>query len=468
MQQQHSKTRSDYFDTNDQLEGKGSASSRTKVYPIVTQEVRRTVEENLRSLMSTPTVATQSETASTSTSSWNPSTMVLGWTTSPLPMIASDVTTIVPMTLVNTVSNGTPSSTISHVDDSDSRKRRGQLISEPEFKRSRPMNNRVQDRFKYVSDEMYRYAQSNLQSGDRLQQKLRLRSALLAIFRRDFPAASLHLVGSSCNGFANDTSDADFCLMLTHERQIDQKNEALFYLQSLRKNLRHVPSMRNIQLIKAKVPILKFRDTISSCDCDVNVNNATGIRNTHLLRTYSRIDDRVRPMVLAVKRWAKVRRINDASQGTLSSYSLVLMVLHYMQSGCHPPCIVSLQDKYPDYFDLSLNVDMLPMFDPTDKIPCNQSENRESLGELLAGFFKYYAKTFRWDFLVASVRLGRAIPRSISNEWTGKYMCIEEPFDRTNTARAVYQYHSFEIIRKEFNRANERMKGINADYESIL
>ncbi len=33
-------------------------------------------------------------------------------------------------------------------------------------------------------------------------------------------AASLHLVGSSCNGFASKTSDADFCLMLTQWRRV--------------------------------------------------------------------------------------------------------------------------------------------------------------------------------------------------------------------------------------------------------
>lgn len=37
-------------------------------------------------------------------------------------------------------------------------------------------------------------------------------------------------------------------------------------------------------------------------------------------------------MILVVKKWARYHRINDASKGTLSSYTLVLMVLHYLQS----------------------------------------------------------------------------------------------------------------------------------------
>lgn len=37
-------------------------------------------------------------------------------------------------------------------------------------------------------------------------------------------------------------------------------------------------------------------------------------------------------MILVVKKWAQHVQINDASKGTLSSYALVLMVLHYLQS----------------------------------------------------------------------------------------------------------------------------------------
>ena len=46
----------------------------------------------------------------------------------------------------------------------------------------------------------------------------------------------------------------------------------------------------------------------------------------------SLVDDRIQPLAMTVKRWAKERSINDASQGTLSSYSLMLMVLHFLQS----------------------------------------------------------------------------------------------------------------------------------------
>jgi DNA polymerase sigma len=43
------------------------------------------------------------------------------------------------------------------------------------------------------------------------------------------------------------------------------------------------------------------------------------------------VDWRLAPLVVFIKHWAKVQGINDASQGTVSSYSLVLMIIHYLQ-----------------------------------------------------------------------------------------------------------------------------------------
>ena len=46
---------------------------------------------------------------------------------------------------------------------------------------------------------------------------------------------------------------------------------------------------------------------------------------------FTSVDYRVQPLVMLVKRWAKTHNINDASLGTLSSYALALMVIHYLQ-----------------------------------------------------------------------------------------------------------------------------------------
>lgn len=340
-------------------------------------------------------------------------------------------------------------------------------------KRRKPLSTEVNQsrktnvKFEQLTEEIINYSETHKQSDKMLQKKLHLRSALLTLIRKDYPTASLHLVGSSCNGFATDSSDADFCVMFTQERKVDQRYEACMYLQHIQRAFRTISSIKHIQLIRATVPILKFEDSISGCECDLNINNPTGIRNTHLMRTYSKVDDRVRPMVMIVKRWAKARDINDASVGTLSSYSIVLMVLNYLQSGCDPPVLNSLQMLYPDFFNPTKNVDELPMFEPADLIQCNRSRNKQSVGELLKGFFNYYTNIFDYETTIMSVRLGRKLPRSSLPAWRGKWICIEEPFDLTNTARAVRNYTYYSQIIDEFRRAHNRMN-VNMSLDNIL
>lgn len=59
--------------------------------------------------------------------------------------------------------------------------------------------------------------------------------------------------------------------------------------------------MREVKPIPhARVPIVKFVDRDTGIQCDMCVNNMLGIRNSILLRTYSKTDPRLRPLVFVV------------------------------------------------------------------------------------------------------------------------------------------------------------------------
>lgn len=49
-----------------------------------------------------------------------------------------------------------------------------------------------------------------------------------------------------------------------------------------------VEFIEQLELIQAKVPIIRFRDTWQNLQVDLNCNNAVGIRNTQLLYCYSK------------------------------------------------------------------------------------------------------------------------------------------------------------------------------------
>jgi len=110
-----------------------------------------------------------------------------------------------------------------------------------------------------------------------------------------------------------------------------------------------------------------------------------------------KVDWRVRLIVMVVKEWAKRRNINNASQSSFTSYSLVLMVIHYLQCGANPPVLPSLQMLYPKRFSEKIDVRLLNVSQPLDPLPSQvwNFDQRLSLGELLLGFLHYYAYEFK-------------------------------------------------------------------------
>ena len=53
------------------------------------------------------------------------------------------------------------------------------------------------------------------------------------------------------------------------------------------KNNNYQAYCTQVEVIPAKVPIVKFHDTISRCDVDININNTVGIKNSFLLKAIS-------------------------------------------------------------------------------------------------------------------------------------------------------------------------------------
>nr|XP_058916644.1 poly(A) RNA polymerase GLD2 isoform X1 [Kogia breviceps]XP_058916645.1 poly(A) RNA polymerase GLD2 isoform X1 [Kogia breviceps] len=260
-----------------------------------------------------------------------------------------------------------------------------------------------------------------------LKKKELCRTELQREIQLIFPQSRLFLVGSSLNGFGTRSSDGDLCLVVKEEPcffQVNQKTEAWHILTLVHKHFctRLSGYIERPQLIRAKVPIVKFRDKVSCVEFDLNVNNIVGIRNTFLLRTYAYLENRVRPLVLVIKKWASHHEINDASRGTLSSYSLVLMVLHYLQT-LPEPILPSIQKIYPESFSPAIQLHLV------HQAPCNVppylSKNESNLGDLLLGFLKYYATEFDWNSQMISVREAKAIPRPDGIEWRNKYICVE-------------------------------------------
>ena len=199
-------------------------------------------------------------------------------------------------------------------------------------------------------------------------------------------------------------------------------------------------------------------------------------------------------MVAVVKEWAKRKGINNSSQASFTSYSLVLMVIHYLQAAGlkEKPLLPSLQRLYSreKYFNLDRCITELEIgakLEPSleEKWRC---KTNYKLGDLLIGFFKYYSSQFEWVlqhiFLfhclkiwffwnfpyqyityrfisfekdVVSIRLNKPLHRNdfikhlhSLNQTSWQFVCIEEPFTLSNTAYSIYEERTYLAIKKTF------------------
>ncbi|ANQ07767.1 Uncharacterized protein PCOAH_00021910 [Plasmodium coatneyi] len=151
--------------------------------------------------------------------------------------------------------------------------------------------------------------------------------------------------GSIINGFWTRNSDIDICIqipiLLSRKDQITFLKKICLILNNFNDGIIE-------QRFSAKVPIIHFyckslRHSFE-LSCDISVNNILAVVNSKLIQKYVSIDKRLQLMGIALKYWSKNRNINDRSKGFLSSFSLILMIIHFLQYVTEPKILTSLQD----------------------------------------------------------------------------------------------------------------------------
>ncbi|CAG9772578.1 unnamed protein product [Ceutorhynchus assimilis] len=313
-----------------------------------------------------------------------------------------------------------------------------------------------------LSEAIYDVFTSKSQKPETYEDKIQIWKELFLYIRRCLTHYALYIVGSTMTGFGLNSSDIDMCLLIrpcTEDPRLDSLNQ----LHHIKNHLLKYGFIVHSELIMAKVPILKFREQSRGFEVDLNCNNSVGIYNTHLLYCYARCDWRVRPLVIMIKIWAQANGINDAKNLTVSSYSWTLMVIHYLQCGVSPTVVPCLHTLYPDHFN-AVTSKITDVHEDLSSLDEFQSFNTQSLAELLIGFYGYYSD-FDFNQFAISVRAGGRLliedckqvkaPKNDHNQW--KYLCIEEPFDFTNTARSVYDIAAFRHIKNIITKSYEEL-----------
>ncbi|CRG87196.1 Poly(A) RNA polymerase cid13 [Talaromyces islandicus] len=204
----------------------------------------------------------------------------------------------------------------------------------------------------------------------------------------------------------------------------------------------------------AKVPIVKIWDPQLKMACDMNVNNTLALENTRMIRTYVDVDDRVRPLAMIVKHWTKQRVLNDAALGgTLSSYTWICLIINFLQTR-DPPILPSLQNR-PHQTKKVIDGVQVSFDDDLDSLRDFGSSNKQTLGQLLFQFFRYYGHEVDYEKFVISVREGKLISKE-GKGWhllQNNRLCVEEPFNTTRNLGNTADDTSFRGLHIELRQA---------------
>jgi DNA polymerase sigma len=269
--------------------------------------------------------------------------------------------------------------------------------------------------------------------------------------------------GSAVNGFWSPNSDIDVCIQLAGcRRRADQINALRKVANALHSISSHFIEPR----FGARVPIIHWAPRRPGyLACDISINNNLAVMNSRLVGAYCDIDPRMRRLGMAIKFWAKARGINDRSRGTLSSFSLLLMLISFLQKR-NPPILPSLQDlalelneplMYLDGSDIRFMTDRIAIAEEMNRIT-NGVSNEEPLGELFHEFFNHYG--FQYKQGIIGIRDLRSFEIATPSPDRSLYLNVDNPFEvGKDVANVSPSQHA--RIRQEFRRAKSCIENNN-------
>ena len=269
--------------------------------------------------------------------------------------------------------------------------------------------------------------------------------------------------GSIVNNFMTDYGDIDICL-IPEDLNIISDFDA--YLEEIKEEAVNNQKYAKLIVLEnySKFMILKLKDIETEIDIDITVQNILPIVNTKLIRCYSLYDQRFHILGLFLKFWVKKNQIHGALDKFLSSYALLILIIHFLQTIIEPkvlPILQQIQNKRKDYTYHNGEKEILTNLyfeEDSDEIKkymgivnCDE-ENECSVVELLVGFFEYYA--YKYDHYMISISRSDRI--AVDENETIAFP-LEDPFDiGYNPGKSMklnsLQYYAFiYCMKKELN-----------------
>ena len=190
--------------------------------------------------------------------------------------------------------------------------------------------------------------------------EVRMRSEVIMrvmhIILNRWPHARVEVFGSFITGMFLPTSDIDLVVFG------QWSSLPLFSLEDDFKMADIAVEGSILVLDKTSVPIIKFIDKITEVKVDISFNQDTGLKSAELTAQFIQQYPILPKLVLILKQFLTQRQLNEVYYGGISSYSLILLIVSFLQ--LHPRSAAT--------------------------------ESNPNLGVLLIEFFELYGRNFNY------------------------------------------------------------------------
>uniref|UniRef100_A0A1B0CAQ6 Putative polya rna polymerase isoform x2 n=1 Tax=Lutzomyia longipalpis TaxID=7200 RepID=A0A1B0CAQ6_LUTLO len=281
-----------------------------------------------------------------------------------------------------------------------------------------------------------------------------------------FPYAKVLPFGSSINGFGKMGCDLDLILELDEANRPNYSSRLIFHSKELtdaryqiQKCMEKIgdvvelflPGISNVRrILRARVPIVKYKHEFLDLEVDLSMTNTSGLYMSELLYLYGELDERVRPLVFAIRRWAHTVSLTNSVAGRwITNFSLTALVVFFLQQLKKPilPSINYLVSKASPA-DTRITIDGINCTFARDLHRIDfKITNEESLGALLFQFFEFYSD---FDFANRALNLNEA-RKTLKPDFSPMY--IVNPFETSLNVSKNVSLEELERFRMEVREA---------------
>lgn len=274
-------------------------------------------------------------------------------------------------------------------------------------------------------------------------------------------SAKVFLYGSASTGLVLGDSDIDVAVAVPISKSLENPRDAhADILAFLQRSVER--SMSDVELIpKAKVPVLRYHDQDAKVDVDITIANDKSVLLSRLLRKHLKCDVRIWELCMAVKYWARRRRISGTPEGHINPMGWIVMVIYFLQHHVSPSIGNLFKIKGSD-----------PAHAVITQVPWSKSKgcgrSQAKTGELLLQFFEFFG--YKFDFANQAISINMQCPetvRALIAKQHGGVVFIEQPLQLGVNVVDYVKATTLDIIRTELRRGYNICK-ITGDGHSLF